>query len=159
MRDGTFEKVEKALGSLHIRPLKAWVCGSWSVCQLSHPFAFFGAADELLAIQNGEAMNRAQEHVPVDPASSTSIQIPHDVVRIAFTKAPIAFSDAGAGLPPVPLLVERCICGPRGKIGKITWKIAWKMWSTISPPESASYLHVSIVSGCFKLVQWISGNG
>jgi hypothetical protein len=26
---------------------------------------------------------KAQEHVPVDPASSASIQIPHDVVRIA----------------------------------------------------------------------------
>lgn len=29
------------------------------------------------------ARNYAQEHVPVDPASSASIQIPHDVVRIA----------------------------------------------------------------------------
>ena len=52
-------------------------------CQLSHPFVLFcDVPTELLAIQQQKDCH-AQEHVPVDPASSASIQISHDVVGIA----------------------------------------------------------------------------
>ena len=111
---------------------------------------------------NSSTVNYAQEHVPVDPASSASIQIPHDVVRIAFAKAPIAFGDAGAGLPPVPLLAWppcQWRCGPLGggKIWKITWKILENVVSNFTSRIRLISPH-SIVSGRFRLFQGVSGN-
>ena len=124
-RDGKFKKVEKASGSLHIRPLKVWVCGLWSMCQLSHPFVLFCDApaescrafgDSTAArLRPGACSSRSsqqRQHSNSPWCRAHSLPLALEIaekdwtnsVFCAFAKAPIAFGYAGAGLPPVPLL-------------------------------------------------------
>lgn len=137
------------------------VCGLCASCPIHSCYFAMHLPNpaERLAIQQQHGYT--QEHVPVDPASSASIQIPHDVVRIACHWLWKLLKKIGQ----IPFLRLRQssnrlrLCGcrtstgaaPRGHGSHVSGDVAhlvvgrfgkslgkyWKMWSAIPPPESA----------------------